>query len=78
MWFYFHRIIFQTRNFYTRFGKRKTRVRIDLLLPLRTDIRIITYAAYAWFKLLQKAGINIHLTKSMMHGKGVIVDDNGQ
>ncbi|MEK7065037.1 MAG: phosphatidylserine/phosphatidylglycerophosphate/cardiolipin synthase family protein, partial [Patescibacteria group bacterium] len=60
---------------YALWKAKKRGVRIDLLLPLRTDIRIITYAAYAWFKLLQKAGINIHLTKSMMHGKGVIVDD---
>lgn len=60
---------------YALWKAKKRGVRIDLLLPLRTDIRIITYAAYAWFKLLQKAGVNIHLTKDMMHGKGVIVDD---
>jgi len=67
---------FPDRKFLYALWKAKKRgVRVDLLLPLRTDIRIVTYATYAWFKLLQKYGVNIHLTKDMMHGKGVIVDD---
>ncbi len=55
---------------------RKRGVKIDLLVPLRTDIRIATYAAYAWFGIIRKLGVNIHQTKQMMHGKGIIVDDN--
>ncbi|HOX60975.1 MAG TPA: phosphatidylserine/phosphatidylglycerophosphate/cardiolipin synthase family protein [Candidatus Magasanikbacteria bacterium] len=61
---------------YALWRAKKRGVRIDLLLPLRTDVRLVTYAAYAWFKLLQKIGVNIHLTPNMMHGKGVIVDDD--
>lgn len=55
---------------------RKRKVRIDLLIPFRTDVRLATYAAYAWFSVMSKLGVNIHLTKKMMHGKGVIVDDS--
>jgi len=68
---------FPDRKFLLALWRAKKRgVRVDLLLPLRTDVRLVTYAAYAWFKLLQKIGVNIHLTPNMMHGKGVIVDDD--
>lgn len=55
---------------------RKRGVRIDLLIPFRTDVRIATYAAYAWFSLMHGQGVKIHLLKKMMHGKGIIVDDD--
>lgn len=55
---------------------RKKKVKIDLLIPFRTDVRIATYAAYAWFSVLSKLGVNIHLTRNMMHGKGVLIDDD--
>jgi len=55
---------------------RKRGVRIDLVIPFRSDLRLVTYAAYAWFSLLHTKGVQIHLMKkNMMHGKGVIVDD---
>lgn len=55
---------------------RKRGVKIDLLIPFRADIRLLTYASYAWFAILRKKyGVNIHLTKQMMHGKGLVVDD---
>ena len=54
---------------------RKRGVKIDLLIPLRTDLKIAKYTAYAFFSLFYKRGIRIHLTKKMMHGKGVVVDD---
>ncbi len=55
---------------------RQRGVKVDLLLPLRADIRIATYVNYALLTIMSKLGINVHLTKKMMHGKGVIVDDN--
>jgi cardiolipin synthase len=50
-------------------------VRVDLLLPWRTDVRIATYAAYAWMTIMHKLGVNVHVIDRMMHGKGVLVDD---
>jgi len=55
---------------------RKRGIKVDLLLPLRSDIRLMTYASYAWFGLMNKLGVKIYLTDQMMHGKGVIVDDD--
>ncbi len=55
---------------------RKRKVKIDLLIPFRTDVRIATYAAYAWFSVMSKLGVHVHLTRNMMHGKGVVIDDD--
>lgn len=55
---------------------RKRGIKIELLIPMRTDVKIATYVNYAWFNLMEKLGIDIYVTKKMMHGKGVIVDDD--
>ncbi len=67
---------FPDRKLIKALWKAKRRgVRVDLLIPFRTDVRLATYAAYAWLAFMAKAGVNIHLSDKMMHGKGVIVDD---
>lgn len=58
------------------YDAKKRGVRLDLLIPLRTDLRIVTYAAFAWFALMRTMGVNVHITPHMMHGKGIIVDNN--
>lgn len=58
------------------YDAKKRGVRLDLLIPLRTDLRIVTYAAFAWFALMRKMGVNVHITPHMMHGKGIIVDND--
>lgn len=60
---------------YALWKARKRGIRIDLLIPYRADIKIAKYASYTWFALLNKIGVNIHLTNKMLHGKGVIMDD---
>jgi cardiolipin synthase len=60
---------------YALWRARKRGVKVDLLLPLRSDIRLMTWVTYAWFSVMTKLGVDIHLTKEMMHGKGVIMDD---
>lgn len=54
---------------------RRRGIRIDLLVPFRSDVRFASYAAYAWYTVLHAFGVQIHFVKQMMHGKGVIVDD---
>lgn len=67
---------FPDKNFlYGLWMARKRGVRVDLLIPFRSDLRIANYAAYAWFSFMTFLGVHIHLTKKMMHGKGVVVDD---
>ncbi len=61
---------------YALWKAKKRGVRVDLLLPMRTDIRLATYAAYALFAVLTKMGIHISMHPKMMHGKGVVVDDD--
>lgn len=58
------------------YDAKKRGVRLDLLIPLRTDLRVATYAAFAWFALMRKIGVNVHVTPHMMHGKGIVVDNN--
>ncbi len=55
---------------------RKRGVKIDLLIPFRTDLRLATYAAYFWFSVMHRYGVSVHIMKRMMHGKGVVVDDD--
>jgi len=61
---------------YALWKARQRGIKIDLLIPFRTDVRIIQYAAYAKFAFLKKIGVNVHLVEKMMHGKGVIKDDD--
>jgi len=68
---------FPDRRFLRALWKARRRgIKVDLLIPFRTDIRIATYAMHVWFSLMRKLGVNVHLTDKMMHGKGVIVDDD--
>ncbi len=55
---------------------RKRGVHVDMLIPFRSDLRVAQYAAYAYFSVLHKLGVHLHLSDSMMHGKGVVVDDD--
>lgn len=67
---------FPDKSFLKALWRAKKRgVRVDLLIPFRTDLRLATYAAYAWFSIMRVYGVKVHLLKKMMHGKGVIVDD---
>lgn len=67
---------FPDKQFLKELWRAKKRgVRVDLLIPFRTDLRFATYAAYAWFSIMRVYGVKIHLLKRMMHGKGVIMDD---
>lgn len=55
---------------------RKRGVKVDLLIPFRSDIRFTTYISYAMFSLMKTFGVNIYFSEGMMHGKGMIVDDD--
>lgn len=60
---------------YAMWQARRRGVKVDLLIPFRSDLRIATYAAYAWFSFMKLIGVKIHFAPRMMHGKGVVVDD---
>jgi cardiolipin synthase A/B len=60
---------------YALWKARKRGVKVDLLIPYRSDVKIAKYVMFTWFSLLKKHGVNVHLADKMMHGKGVIMDD---
>lgn len=54
---------------------RKRGVDVQLILPLKTDHPILTYAMRAYWKLYDRLGFKIHLVKKMIHAKAMMVDD---
>lgn len=54
---------------------RERGVKIDLILPWRTNHRILNYAMRAYWRLYDKLGLKIHLVKRMIHAKAMMVDD---
>jgi len=53
---------------------RKRGVKIDLILPLRSDMKIVNWAARKYYNLMNKIGVQLHFTPKMMHGKAMVVD----
>ena len=53
----------------------KRGVKVDLIIPFRTDVKFVTYLARAFFSLTHLLGVRLHLLNKMMHGKAVVVDD---
>ncbi|HUT22111.1 MAG TPA: phosphatidylserine/phosphatidylglycerophosphate/cardiolipin synthase family protein [Candidatus Bipolaricaulota bacterium] len=53
---------------------RKRGVKIDLILPFRTDLRIVNWTAIKYYELMDKIGVKLHFTSKMMHGKAFVVD----
>jgi len=50
-------------------------VRVDIIIPKRTDISFIRLANYVFAYRLQKYGINFYLAREMIHAKAFLVDD---
>lgn len=53
---------------------RKRGVKIDLILPWKTDHRVVNYAMRAYWRLYDKLGLKIYLVKKMIHAKAMLVD----
>lgn len=50
-------------------------VRIDLIMPARTDMEFMELIAQKYFAQMQKWGVNIYFSEKMNHGKAMVVDD---
>ena len=50
-------------------------VKIQLLLPKKTDSKIATYSMYSYFEELLKAGVEIYLREDFSHSKVIFTDD---
>jgi cardiolipin synthase len=53
----------------------KRGVRVVLIIPEHSDIWITQVTALPWLQVLSSMGVEIYQTHSMVHGKGVVVDD---
>lgn len=53
----------------------RRRVHVDLLLPRSTDNFLATYSGYHFLPRFRRLGAHIYFLKEMMHGKGMIIDD---
>ena len=50
-------------------------VKVNVILPWKTDMRIMQYMANAFYGISAKAGIAFHFLKKMNHGKALSVDN---
>ena len=57
-------------------SKAKRRgVKVNVILPLRPDIKLMEYMAKAFYGISTRAGIAFYFLRRMNHGKAVSVDD---
>lgn len=54
---------------------RERGVKVDLILPWRTNHLFLNYAMRAYWQLYDRLGLKIHLFKQMIHAKAMMVDD---
>jgi len=54
---------------------RKRGVIVKIILPFKTDHRMLTYAMRAYWRILDSFGFKIYLVKKMIHAKAMMVDD---
>lgn len=54
---------------------KKRGVKVNIFMPLRTDVKLMELIARAYFKLTIRSGANVYLLPKMNHGKAVTVDD---
>jgi cardiolipin synthase len=65
------------RGILRAFQRAATRgVAVRLLVPARSDSRILDLAARATFRPLLKAGVRIWLSTSVIHTKALVIDDD--
>lgn len=50
-------------------------IKVNLLLPKKTDSKIATYSMYSYFETLLNAGVNIYLRDDFSHSKVIFIDD---
>ena len=64
------------RHFLDLISKARARgVKVNILLPVRTDYKLMEWIARAYYGLTHKAGANIYLLERMNHGKALTIDD---
>lgn len=55
---------------------KKRGVKVNIFLPLRTDVRFVELIARTYYDITTRAGANIYFLPNMNHGKAMAVDKN--
>ncbi len=54
-----------------------SKIDVRIMIPGKSDSRMLQYASYSYITQCLKAGIKVYLYKpGMLHAKGIIIDDN--
>lgn len=65
------------RQFLALVSRAKRRgVKVNIILPWKSDIRLMQYMAAMFYGISSKAGAAFYFLKKMNHGKALSVDDN--
>ncbi|MEK7131795.1 MAG: phospholipase D-like domain-containing protein, partial [Patescibacteria group bacterium] len=65
------------RQFLALVSRAKRRgVKVNIIMPWKTDIRLMQYMAGLFYGISAKAGAAFYFLKKMNHGKAVSVDNN--
>ncbi|MFA6486635.1 MAG: phosphatidylserine/phosphatidylglycerophosphate/cardiolipin synthase family protein [Candidatus Magasanikbacteria bacterium] len=54
----------------------KRGVKVEVLLPERSDVRIIHHIAQLYYDLSESAGVRLYFSKKMNHAKAILVDNS--
>jgi len=54
---------------------RKRGVKVNIIMPYKSDMVLMQYMAKAFYKISKKAGATFYFLKKMNHGKALLVDD---
>lgn len=51
-------------------------VRVDVILPKKTESSFSTFSNHVYVKLLEKSGIHFYWSKAMLHAKALLIDES--
>ena len=65
------------RNFFQLLEKTINRgVKVNIILPWRSDVLLMNYAAETFFDLTDRIGASLYFLKEMNHGKALTIDNH--
>ncbi len=74
---FFSPYIYPDRHFLRALKRAcQRKIQVDVIVPKFTDNALATYGGYHFLPALARYGVHIYLFPQMMHGKGMVIDDD--